>query len=373
MKVLYVGYYREKSDWGKQTVNNILALEKAGVDVVCRSIELGHTQTPEAIAHLEDKDIGDATHCIQHVFPEHMVGTGKFEKNIGFLGNNFFELEHSVWVERLDMMDEVWVPSDTAYSAFSYKCKDKVKYVPLAIDTAVHNKRYKELAIKEAENTFKFYTFASTSDAQGLDWILASFHSEFDVNDNVSLVIYMKPQSSDSQRELKFVDDLSENIKSLLRLETSPELYNREIVISAPDLTDENLYELHQYCNCYVSCNTGVTFPLAEIDAAGFGNTPIISDKNSVREYLRGSANAVNSIHQVVQSKGGIFGGVNNGNDYWIKPDERNIKRTMRMMYNLWCDDKFLKDTEFIPEAREQLSHFSLETVGEKMKEALSV
>lgn len=372
MKVLYIGYYKEKSDWGKQTVNNILALEKAGVDVVCRSIALGNTQTPESIAHLEDKNIGDATHCIQHVFPEHMVGTGKFEKNIGFLTNNFVELKHSSWVERLEMMDEIWTPFSVSSVPLQNVSK-RTRIIPLAIDTRVHNKRYKELSIAEAENTFKFYTFASTADEQGLSWILSSFHSEFDVNEDVSLVICLKPQSSDNQKELKFVNDLSDNVKTLLRLESSSELYSREIVIAAPAMTDENLYELHQYCNCYVSCNTDVTFPLAEIDAAAFGNTPIVSNNGAITEYLQGSCNPVNSIYQVVQSKGGIFEGVNNGNDYWIKPDERNIKHQMRMMYNDWIANAFAKDMIDKREAQTQLHQFSLEKIGNKMKEALSV
>ncbi len=34
MKVLYIGYYKEKSDWGRYATNNILALEKVGLDVV---------------------------------------------------------------------------------------------------------------------------------------------------------------------------------------------------------------------------------------------------------------------------------------------------------------------------------------------------
>ena len=40
MKVLYIGYYKEDSDWGKITSNNILALDAAGIDVVCRNFRL---------------------------------------------------------------------------------------------------------------------------------------------------------------------------------------------------------------------------------------------------------------------------------------------------------------------------------------------
>jgi glycosyltransferase involved in cell wall biosynthesis len=374
VKVLYIGYYRENSDWGKQTVNNILALEKAGVDVVCRCVNLNGGQTPDSLVHLEKKDSKDATHCIQHVFPEHMIGTGKFVKNIGLLANNFVELQHSGWVARLEMMDEVWTPYTTLSTPLhSALPSGKVKIVPLAIDTDAYNKRYKDLVIKEADRTFKFYTFASMSNAKGLNWILSSFHSEFDTNDNVSLIIYMDPQSTSGEKELKFAQELSKNVKSLLKLETSPELYIRDIIIATQNLTDDNARELHQYCDCYVSCNTDVTFPLAEIDAGGFGNTPIVSNNGSINEYLQESVRSVNSIYQVVQSEGGMFAGVNNGNDYWIKPDERAIKNHMRTMYNDWASNDFAKDMIDKREAQTQLHQFSLDKVGKKMEEALSV
>jgi hypothetical protein len=155
MKVLYIGYYKEKSDWGNQAVNQILALDRAGVDVVCRSIDLGYKSTPEAIKHLEDKDIGDADYCIQHVFPEHMVGTSKFKKNVGFFTNSFVRMDHSSWIERLMLVDEVWVPSYQCFAEnLPQKIRERAKVVPFAIDTDIFNRRYNSINIKEAENRF---------------------------------------------------------------------------------------------------------------------------------------------------------------------------------------------------------------------------
>lgn len=34
MKVLYLGHYRERSGWANAAINNILALDSVGVDVV---------------------------------------------------------------------------------------------------------------------------------------------------------------------------------------------------------------------------------------------------------------------------------------------------------------------------------------------------
>ena len=40
MKVLYLGHYREKSGWATAAINNILALDSVGIDVVYRDISL---------------------------------------------------------------------------------------------------------------------------------------------------------------------------------------------------------------------------------------------------------------------------------------------------------------------------------------------
>ena len=40
MKVLYLGHYKESSGWANVTVDQILALDAAGVDVVCRNVTL---------------------------------------------------------------------------------------------------------------------------------------------------------------------------------------------------------------------------------------------------------------------------------------------------------------------------------------------
>lgn len=373
MKVLYIGYYREKSDWGKQTVNNILALERAGVDVVCRSIQLGGTETPDALLHLEKKDAEDATHCIQHVFPEHMVGSDKFKKNVGLLSNNFIRMWHSSWIEKLSIMDEIWVPS---YSSLKQNMPSNIaantKHVPSAIDLDVYNRRYGDLNIKEVENDFKVYTFATANDIQGLSWVLSAFHSEFEVIEPASLVIYLKPNSADGYEELKLVEDLSRNIKELLRVNSSPDLYKKDVIISSQNISDTNLFELHQYCDCYVTSNTDFTFPCAEIDAAGFGNSPIVSDIGSITEYI-GLASAVPSIYQTVQTKGGMFADTNNGRDYWIRPDELWIKRRLRQAFNSWKSDPMTGKLENKQAALKQLEQFSLENVGQKMKEALNV
>ena len=57
MKVLYIGYYKEDSEWGNITSNNILALDAAGIDVVCRNFKLTKDRDITGrLKELEQKD-----------------------------------------------------------------------------------------------------------------------------------------------------------------------------------------------------------------------------------------------------------------------------------------------------------------------------
>lgn len=375
MKVLYTGYYKEKSDWGRQTVNQILALESAGVDVVCRSIELGGgTETPEELKHLEDKDDQYSTHCVQHVFPEHMVGTGKFTKNIGFFTNNFVRMDHSSWVEKLSLMDEIWVPSQLVldHHLLPNKLTARTKHIPLAVDLNVFNQKYNNISIPEANGKFKVYAMASSNDLNGLAWLVSTFHTEFDESDSAVLIIHIKVDTQDGQKELKVVEDLSRAVKTTLSLRKDPGDYQKDIII-ASSLTERNKYELHNYCDCYVSVNTETTFPLSDIQAAGFGNSPIASDLCSIREYI-GVKNEVRSVYQVKQTKErGIFADQTNGKDYYIRPDEMLLKTKMRQSYNEWKSNPMRYKLKAKVAALELLSEFSFESVGQKMKETLNV
>ena len=372
MKVLYVGYYKEQSDWGIQTVNQILALERAGIDVACRSIDLTAKETPAVLKHLERKDISDCTHCIQHVFPEHMVGTGKFVKNIGFLTNNFVQMNRSSWAEKLSMMDEVWVPSQSCWlDNLPESIKEIATVVPLALDTDVFNRRYGSMNIPEAQGRFKVYSFVHPHDTNGLTWLMAAFHSEFGVVEDATLIVYVNADSPDGQKELQLVENLSRQVKENLRLHRDGAAYTKDIIV-ATKLNESQQYELHQHCDSYVTTNTEFTFPLSEIHAAGFGNNPIVAGRSSVTEYI-GKNNSVPSIYQVMQSNGSMFPDQMNGHDYFLRPDEYHLKLKLREAYTKWKQNPMQYKLDSKKAALEQLSEFSLDTIGNKMKEVLSV
>ena len=95
MKVLYIGHYRDVSGWARAATDYILAMDRAGIDVVCRPVKLNESVAPvdPRIEELESKDSSGCNICIQHVLPHHLDYNGRFEKNIALYAtetSNFF-------------------------------------------------------------------------------------------------------------------------------------------------------------------------------------------------------------------------------------------------------------------------------------------
>lgn len=377
MKVLYIGYYKEDSDWGRQTINNILALEEAGVDVVCRSINLSNSRTtcPMEIAHLENKDVSGAEYCIQHVFPDHMVGShGVFKKNVGLLHQHFTRISYTSWQDKLSLMDEIWLSCPASQD--TYKFIGDLKFRRLfSLDLDKYKMPYRPLNINGVDHTFKFYTIQSGFDPAGLGWLIAAFHAEFDPSEAVNLILQVEPNRTDPKASIDAVEKLSRDIKTNLHLHSSLESYKRDVIISSPEITQTNRFELHQYCDCYVSSNCSNSFPLNELDAYAFGNKLIVADKSVLGEAdSEGDFGFMKtaSIYQCVQSNSGMWKDVCNGKDFYLRICEKSLRAAMRNAFNSNQDKKATTKREKKIDALRRLEKFSMKNAGTTMKEALT-
>lgn len=364
-KVLYVGYYKENSDWGKFATNNILALDSANIDVACRAITFSSNQTPRELTHLEKKPIDDADICIQHVFPDHMVSSGKFRKNIAILANDFFEIKHSCWVEKLNRMDQIWVPSPIAKNILrDTVLHEKTVVVPLAFDLSTYTKPQQPLKGSiESDGKFRFYTITDTNNTN-LERVLRCFHSEFDHTDKAVMIVQVNGEDASG------VDGVITKVKKSLGLQKSPQLYKKDIIVTKPN----NVYELdntHNFCDCYVSSLSQRSLDMEEFNAMAFGNTPIILQNTDATYYL-GTDYAVSSVFKVNTNQSQMWPEVNNGKNYVLTPCEKEIKATMRKLYNNWLSNPPLHKIKNKQEAFSKINMFSIESVGAKMKELIN-
>ena len=195
MKVLYIGHYKENGGWAQAATDQILALDRAGVDVVCRNVTLTQNKQnvhPKLI-ELENKSSQGCDVCIQHILPHHLVGTDRFKKNISFLELESTSIKDLSWFNHLEQMDEIWVPNqDLLDSLKEDKIKSELKLVHHAFDIDKYTKRYPDISIPEAQGKFKFYYLGDLNDRKNIESIITCFHSEFDRSENAALIIKVK-------------------------------------------------------------------------------------------------------------------------------------------------------------------------------------
>ena len=372
MKVLYVGYYCEKGEWGRAAINNILALEQAGVDVVCRAIQFAHKQCPPELLHLQAKDAHDCDILIQHVFPEHLVGSKKFKLNIAILANVVYDVSKSSWAEQLELVDQVWVQTWLgACSLQSCNSRLNIHKIPQAIDTSIFT-RSPDINIPAINNKFKFYTIGSLSDAEGLEQVLRTFHAEFRKTDPVALLMVLYTSSpEDTQKTSKFMEELSTKVKTQLKLEKDVGNYVQDMIITSEEMSPE-LLDIHAYADQYISCNRGLNMPLQEYYAVGYGSRPILSEKHQLGIDSTAIRTCATILKTHLSPVGGMFDEVDNGNNYRVIMCDADLREQIVAAFNSWKKSPVEETLDKKNRGLFAIKEFSMGVVGNQMKELIN-
>ena len=371
MKVLYIGYHRENSDWGFITRNNILALDRVGVDVTCRGIDLdGSSPSVGRILELEQKDSDEYDVCIQHVFPSSIIGSNKFKKNIAILSNTFTSISHSTCIEYLQQVDEVWVPN-TDYRDSLPSVLKNVKVLPQSCDTDKFKTKYQELNIPQAKDKLRFYAFVDSGDINSLDSILSSFHAEFDYSDQASLILIVTNPSEKAKDE---VNQVAARIKETLRLNKDVSDYTKEIIITDQQLQPEHLMSAHQYGHCFINLSNCPTANHG-INALGLGSKVILTNFGGSKDLLNatpeGHGYGINYVLKCSKSSSG-FMDINCGKDFVCIPSDSDLRSSMRSVYEGWKDNPVAFESSTRSEGFSVCQSLSIEHLGSKMKEILN-
>lgn len=372
MKILYIGHYKENTGWAEAAKNYILAMDSVGLNVACRNVTLtkDNQNINKRILELEKKDIEDCDYCIQHVLPHHLVGSKKFKKNIAFFVSESTSIKHLAWLNHLQQMDEVWVPNnDLSESLKSDKLNLPIKIIPHAFDIEKYTKKYNEIDIPQARDTFKFYYIGDLNDRKNIRSIIRCFHSEFNRSEPVSFIFKIKKFGLSPVDLSKHFDNILLEEKKRLRLYKNIDSYIKEIVISE-NTSENNIYSLHQYADCFICPSHGEAWSIPSFEAMAFGNTPICSnfggpkdfiDKNNIKTGF-----CVNGVYSICQCEDAAFQDIFTGREYWFQPCEKSIREKMRFYYE--NKNKVKNAIAGLTRAKE----FSYENIGKIIKGALN-
>ena len=377
MKVLYIGHYKEHGGWSQAATDQILALDSVGVDVVCRNVTL--TQDKDSVnsklLELEQKDTFECDVCIQHILPHHLIGTDSFKKNIAFLEVESTSIKSLAWFNLLQQMTEVWVPNqDLKDSLDDDNLGLPVNVVHHTFDINKYTQKYPAINISEAKDKFKFYYVGDLNDRKNIETIITCFHSEFDKSEDAILVLKVKKFATSPDQLKKIIDDIIVKIKSSLRMYPNIQDYTKDITITL-EATEENIYSIHQHCDCFLCPSHGEAWSIPSFEAMAFGNTPICSSFGGTKEFITNDENTgkcIEGVYSVCKCSDAAFPDIFTGREFWFQPCEKQIRSQMRKYYESFKTDSIKHKREAKIAGLESAKRFSYELIGNQMKEMLN-
>jgi len=367
MKVLFIGVYRDGTGWSHAAIDYILALDRVGVDIVCRSVKLNNYkgELPERLLELESKDSSNCDIVIQNVLPHHMDYSGNFKKNIALFCCETSHFNNCIWPDKLNTMDEIWVSNQYMVESVKNSYVNKpVRVVGHPLDTSKLEQSY-DLMI-DKKNHFIFYFIGELIRRKNLAALIKAFHLEFAPEEPVSLLIKTNIHGVDSKELTKQVQEFCNQIKNGLKLYSHIDNYKKEDVISGY-MTEEQMMQLHSSCDCFVIPSYGEAWCIPAIEAMGMGKTPIVTANTGMTEFVS------NETGWVVPSRREPVFGVNDsfedmyvGNEDWYSIDVWELREAMRECYQ--NDELRQQKSE---RGMKKVYDFSYEKIGKRMKDAL--
>ncbi len=352
MKVLYIGPYKDGTGWAHAAHENILALDAAGVDVVCRPLKLNEVmaEVSPRILELEDKSDKGCDIVIQNCLPHQMDFSGHFDKNIAYYFTETSHFRNSSWASRLNLMDEAWVPCKSVVDAsVESHVAIPIAVVPVPANIDKYQKEYKKLNIPYLEDRFTFYTIGEVSKRKNLRALLTAYHLEFRPDEPVALIIKGNVPGMNHVEVENLLTKDANRLKDELKLYKRKDTYLPEVFIGS-SLNEEEIMSLHATGDCYVSPSHGEGWNMPAFDAMAMGKTPICTAYGGPVDFMY-------NMHQVYEGHGnvgfqeeeggwlvpaqpepvfgmtGTFHDIYVGNEEWQAINVQELRKAMRQAY----------------------------------------
>ena len=233
----------------------------------------------------------------------------------------------------------------------------------LTNDTKVFEKDHGRVNIPIPDGMVKFYTIIDNMNRRkNLPAILKAFHIAFPTDYPVALIIKATQHGAGSDQIFEEVNKTTSSIKDGLRLYKDAGNYHKEIVIS-DELSDEQMYALHQTCDIYVSASYAEGFCIPAFEAMGFGNTVIATNTGGPKDYLKDGHYLVSGRYERIFGMMNAPDGLFTAHESWFNVEIEELANCMRSAYQNSVRGKQV-DSNVAP--------YSYKRVGQKIKRCLN-
>ena len=361
MKVLYISNYKDGTGWANAAINNILALDSVGVEVVPRAVtfKTRDNDYPQRLKELEDNNINDCDVCIQHTLP-HLYSYNSNFRNIGFFATESSNFIDTNWDKFCNLMDELWVPS------LHTKGAARISGVTKPIHVAPHSldmSQYQNVngnKVDELLNTYNFAFVGEFIERKNIQALLRAFHTEFSLYEPVNLFI------KTSLQNLDYVQQYCSEIKSGLKTRSN---FKKEVIITGMLDRSDYLSVLSQ-CHRFVMPSRGEAFCIPALEAMALGVPVIYTQHTGMEDFCEGIGST--SITAYPTPCFGAASGLPNldtANSTWNEIDIPELASAMRASFMKWNTEISAKESEA---AKTQALKYDHKVIGQKLKDILN-
>jgi len=327
VNILYIGHYRENSSFGYASRKYVEALHFANVELSIRPIYLQrqeiYKEVPDFYHQLENNKSDSYDILIQDTIPQFYEYNKNFGKNICVPKIETRSLSHTGWIERINMMDEVWVNSFFSQKSLQESGVTKtikVAPIPFNLDQISNN------IADKVDKEFNFYTITSMLQKDNLLKLLTAYFLEFNNNDNVRLIVKLKEKVETSIRNI-ITQAYNISRKSVNKI-------NEPIIING-HINEQQMIDLHNNSDCYIDASSSSYAGMGCVQAALYGNQCICTNGTAPSSFISNNSgfNIASSLVDVISEP--VYG-INNiytNQEKWYDISIQSLRQQMRAAY----------------------------------------
>mgnify|MGYP006266879855 CR=1 FL=1 len=296
MNIEYVGQYGT-SGYAVAAKGNILYLSSQGHNVTFSPLMFDDSKIDKdsdidkkvcsKIGQLQYYDV-QILHTLPNLWPliKEKIKKSFTVKQIGYCT---WENENlpSHWIEQLNKVDEVWVPSQFNKTTFE-SCGVTV---PIAVFPHIFMgqslpQRNTVQLLDHFENIipadkFTYYCIAEYTDRKGIDDLIECFNAVNDQYSETQLVLKLHDKNYSETNKIQIVNKILEKTKKL----------SQSVYVITNNLSISDITNIHAIGDCYVSLHKGEGFGLSLYDAFNYGKQIISTKYGGPLDYLNEGEN----------------------------------------------------------------------------------
>jgi glycosyltransferase involved in cell wall biosynthesis len=333
MRVSYVSACFDASGYAMAARNNIMALHTAGVDLAVVPISFEQKKTDLGkLGNLCRSLVAPDTGCkikIIHATPPNfprLVKPGCY--NIGYVAWETDRLPDD-WVDKINLLDEVWVPSTYNVDAFK---RSGVEPRVLCYPHPMGPPTEKELSgapgvVKNIDgDNFVFYSIFQWLERKNPVGLLKAYLTEFGAEEDVCLVMKTFRINPGLRQDTDLIKQDVQSIKRHLFLPSYP-----KVLLISSLLTASEMCSLHQRGDCFVSLNRCEGFGIPIAEAMQFGKPVIATGYGGPVDFLDQFTGY--PVNYMLTPVSGMPWDMYKGNMNWAEPDLIHARTLMRKVF----------------------------------------